>query len=164
MADSGPDRDSVLDAETLAALAASVRERDLSAERKDAIKSRIQSRLRASAPDGTFTVREGEGRWLPVAPGIEIKTLHVDRAQNTQTSLWRLAPGAVLVAHGHRCDEECLVLEGEVHTGDYYVRAGDFHLAKAGHRHPQLETTTGALLLIRGELREALAASSVPPA
>ena len=156
MADLGPDKDTALDPETLAILAASIRDRELSAERKASIKARIQARLQAPAPEGTLTLRTGDGRWLPVAPGIEIKILHLDRQQKTQTSLWRLAPGAVLAEHHHRSDEECLVLEGEVHLGDHYVRAGDYHLAKAGYTHPPLETTSGALVLIRGEMHEAL--------
>jgi quercetin dioxygenase-like cupin family protein len=156
MADSEAESDTVLDAEMLAVLAASIGDRDLPAERKASIKARIQARIQAPAPEGTHTVRAGEGRWRSLAPGIDIKILHLDSQQKTQTSLWRLAPGAVLVEHQHRSDEECLVLEGEVHMGEYYVRAGDYHLAKAGHSHPRLETTNGALLLIRGEMHEAL--------
>ena len=143
-----------LDADAISELSRAIRPEEPSTNRRDALKARILARVRAKSPDGTVTVRAHQGRWIQVAPLIELKVLNVDRESNSQTTLWRMQPGAVLPAHDHAMDEECLVLEGEVHLGDYYVRAGDYHKALAGHRHPNLETSEGALFLIRGEIRE----------
>jgi len=143
-----------LDPEAIAELVRAVDMEEPSRDRRDAMRARILARVRAEPPAGTSTVRAREGSWIRVAPRIEIKVLNEDRARNSQTTLWRMGPGAVLPAHEHEADEECLVLEGEIHFGDYYVRAGDYHLASAGQRHPTLESAEGALFLIRGEIRD----------
>lgn len=153
----GKDTDA-LDPDTIEALARSVRSEEPPPTRRKAMHERVLGRVRARTPAGTVTVRAEEGQWVCVAPGIEIKVLNQDRTRNEQTTLWRLEPGAVLPAHDHESDEECLVLEGEIHFEDFYVRTGDFHLAKRGRRHPAIETTDGALLMIRGELHEHMAA------
>jgi anti-sigma factor ChrR (cupin superfamily) len=62
----------------------------------------------------------------------------------------RVTPGAVYPAHAHDGDEECLVLEGEVSFGELTLRAGDFHLARKGHRHPQASSPQGCVLYISG--------------
>ena len=143
-----------LDSDTIAELALAIEPQEPSADRRDAMHARILARVRSRSPEGTVTVRAREGNWIHIAPLIEIKVLSEDRARNTQTTLWRMHSGAVLPAHEHAVDEECLVLEGEIHLGEHYVRAGDYHVALAGHRHPNLESTEGALFLIRGEYRE----------
>jgi quercetin dioxygenase-like cupin family protein len=143
-----------LDAAAIAELAEAIEAQTPSPARRDAMQERILTRVRAEPPPGTRTLRAREGDWIRVAPQIEIKVLNEDRARNSQTTLWRLQPGAVLPAHEHDADEECLVLEGEIHFGNYYVRAGDYHLASAGRRHPDIESSEGALFLIRGEIRE----------
>jgi anti-sigma factor ChrR (cupin superfamily) len=99
----------------------------------------------------TQVVRASEGEWKTLLPGITVKTLHVDREQGTQTSMWRLAAGARIPRHPHSKDEECLVLEGEiVHAGSRYG-PGDYLYARAGVRHTEFTTPNGALLLIRSE-------------
>jgi len=143
-----------LDLEAIAEIAQAARPEEPPRDRRDAMRARIFGRIRAQSPEGTVTVRAREGSWIRIAPLIEIKVLSEDRARNAQTTLWRMHPGAVLPAHDHESDEECLVLEGEIHFGDYQVRAGDYHRALAGFRHPTLESTEGALFLIRGEIRE----------
>lgn len=123
----------------------------LTPARKEAVWSRIVQRLPAAPPVGTITVRSSEGEWIPCLPGVEVKILHIDEQQNTQTALWRMQPGSVLPAHDHSLDEECLVLEGEIRSGDFVVRQGDFHLGLAGEAHSDIYSEAGALLLIRSE-------------
>ncbi len=123
----------------------------LAPARKEAVWSRILQRIHAPAPAGTLTVRAGEGEWIPCLPGVDIKILHIDELKNTQTALWRMQPGSVLPAHDHHVDEECLVLEGEIRSGDFVVRQGDYHLGFAGQPHPDIHSDMGALLLIRSE-------------
>lgn len=100
----------------------------------------------------TQVVRAGEGEWKPFVPGIRIKTLRRDEAAGTQTSLWRIEPGASVPPHPHTHEEECLVLEGSVIHGGVEYFAGDYLLAPAGERHKPFLAPRGALLMIRSEL------------
>lgn len=119
--------------------------------RKEAVWSRILQRIHAPGPAGTLTVRASEGEWIACLPGVDVRILYVDEAQNTQTALWRMQPGSVLPAHAHAVNEECLVLEGAIRSGDFVVRQGDYHLGFAGQPHPDIHSDGGALLLIRSE-------------
>jgi anti-sigma factor ChrR (cupin superfamily) len=117
--------------------------------RAGALRERI---LAAAARPRTTVVRADEGEWVPFVPGIRIKTLRRDEADGTQTSLWRIEPGAQVPPHPHTREEECLVLEGSViHDGVEYF-AGDFLLAPPGERHQPFLAPRGALLMIRSEL------------
>ena len=139
----GEDERIVLDA-----LAAAIEPAALDAARREAIRARVQARVRAAAIDGTRTVRAGEGGWKPFLPLIEVKVLYRDVERGHQTALYRMQPGAAFPPHAHADDEECLVLEGEVSVGDLCLRAGDFHIAARGSEHPRLESRPGALLLL----------------
>ena len=99
---------------------------------------------------GTVTVRAEEGRWREMAPGVAVKLLWLDRSSRRRAVLMRVAPGAVYPSHAHDGDEECLVLEGEVSFGELTLRAGDFHLARKGHRHPPAASPQGCVLYISG--------------
>jgi anti-sigma factor ChrR (cupin superfamily) len=128
-----------------AALVAEPLPADLSARMRERVMGSVQ------APD-TAVVRASEGEWKTLLPGITVKTLHIDREQGTQTSLWRLAGGARIPRHPHSKDEECLVLEGEiVHEGVHYG-PGDYLFSSPGVRHREFTAPEGALLLIRSEL------------
>lgn len=108
--------------------------------------------LAAATRMRTRVVRAAEGEWVPFVPGIRIKTLRRDEADGTQTSLWRIEPGARVPPHPHTREEECLVLEGSViHDGVEYF-AGDYLLAPPGERHQPFLAPRGALLMIRSEL------------
>ncbi|MGH8501207.1 MAG: cupin domain-containing protein [Gammaproteobacteria bacterium] len=64
----------------------------------------------------------------------------------------RREPGARLPAHVHVADEECLVLEGELHLGEGVIlKAGDYHFAPRGLPHGAAERPSGALLFLRSE-------------
>lgn len=136
-----------LDAKTVATLAAAIAPAPLSAERV----ADLRRRVLAGVADSTRVVRAADGEWKQLLPGITIKTLHVDRDQGTQTSLWRLAAGARIPRHPHTRDEECLVLEGTItHDGITYGQ-GDFLHTRPGVRHKEFVAPHGALLLIRSE-------------
>jgi anti-sigma factor ChrR (cupin superfamily) len=108
--------------------------------------------LAAAARPRTVVLRADEGEWVPFVPGIRIKTLRRDEADGTQTSLWRIDPGAQVPPHPHTREEECLVLEGSVvHDGVEYF-AGDFLLAPPGEPNNPSRAPRGALLMIRSEL------------
>lgn len=101
-----------------------------------------------STPQHT-TVRNGPEGWQRFMGGVYFKPLREDGA--SLTYLLRMEPGAVVPAHRHAADEECLVLEGDLHLeGDLVLRAGDYHLARAGVLHATIRTEAGALLFLRG--------------
>ncbi len=115
-------------------------------ERSAAVKRRLLGRVRGERSQ-FVTVHAEEGKWMQIAPGVQLKVLHDDG--RTRSFLLRMAPGARLPAHGHAAEEACVVLEGSAQLGDIEVRAGDFHLALPGSVHGELTSRTGALLFLR---------------
>ena len=136
-----------LDEASIAALSEAVRAAKLAPESIASMRRRVM----AAAAGDTEVVRAGEGAWQDLLPGISVKTLHVNREDGTQTSIWRLAAGARIPRHPHSKAEECLVLEGSItHDGTVY-RAGDYLYTRPGLRHKEFVAPEGALLMIRSE-------------
>jgi oxalate decarboxylase/phosphoglucose isomerase-like protein (cupin superfamily) len=102
----------------------------------------------ASTPQHHTVAADSDG-WQAFLDQIDIKVLH--ESQGTLSYLLRLQPGAILPAHRHSQDEECVVLDGEIRIGDMLVvQRNGYHLAKAGAFHAQITTDTGALIFLRG--------------
>jgi anti-sigma factor ChrR (cupin superfamily) len=74
---------------------------------------------------------------------------------DTLSYLLRLEAGAALPAHRHPQDEECLVLEGEMHIGELVVPTGGYHLGRKGVLHDRLTSPAGALIFLRGAVPDA---------
>jgi quercetin dioxygenase-like cupin family protein len=125
-----------------------IRPEPVEPDRAAALKARILERVRRESGAATMTLRAHEGEWIALGPKAEMKLLRED--ETSRSFLLRLHPGAVLPAHGHPMEEECLVLEGEVQLGNVIARAGDFHLAPKGVRHGVVRSEKGALLFLRG--------------
>lgn len=116
--------------------------------RAGALKRRLFERIRASRDAGKdfIHVRLDEGEWESLLPGVRVKRLQgAERAV-----LIDMQPGAAIPFHRHHEDEECVVLRGEAQLGKVTVKAGDYHLARAGSRHGLVRSSTGALLYLRG--------------
>lgn len=120
-------------------------------EPEAAVRASLRERILAQAarPKSMTVLRADEGEWKPILPGIRIKSLR--KGGGTETTLWRIDPGAVVPPHPHRQQEECLVLEGSVIQAGVEYFAGDFLLAEAGLDHEQFLSPKGALLMIRSE-------------
>ena len=115
-------------------------------------KQRARNRLMESiAPDSLHIVRKEEGEWELLQEGVSIKRLYQDPETQAVTSIWRLEPGIRVASHFHDMDEECLVLDGELHVGEEILRPGDFLLGAKGSEHPDAYAPVGALLLIRAQ-------------
>ena len=153
-----PERDCVL---LLGALAGLVPDQAPTDEGRLRMRAALLARLPASAP-GTRVLRHAEGEWATLMPGVRVKTLRRDPAAGTETTLWRVDPGAGVPPHAHRHEEECLVLEGSIVKDGVEYFPGDYLLADAGEQHSRFSSPRGALFLIRGEIL-ADPASSPPP-
>ncbi|HEX7957980.1 MAG TPA: cupin domain-containing protein [Pyrinomonadaceae bacterium] len=102
----------------------------------------------AEAP-GFLVVRAGEGEWRPTPDaGVSFKLLYADAQRGTVTTLVRMEPGSRIRSHRHLGVEQCLVLEGDVRSGEVGMTAGDFNCSMPGSVHDELVSDGGALLLI----------------
>jgi anti-sigma factor ChrR (cupin superfamily) len=80
-------------------------------------------------------------------PGIETKTLLVDKASGILTMLIKMAPGAKLPDHEHVLVEQTFVLQGSLVCGEGTCEAGDFVWRPAGSRHEAWGGPEGGLMI-----------------
>jgi anti-sigma factor ChrR (cupin superfamily) len=80
-------------------------------------------------------------------PGVEQKTLLVERDTGLLTALMRMAPNARLPDHQHVKIEQTYVLEGTLVCGEGVCRAGGFVWRPAGSRHEAWAGPQGGLFL-----------------
>jgi quercetin dioxygenase-like cupin family protein len=139
----------ILDPDIVAALIAAQRP-DAAADA--AVLERVRARvLRHIASDSAaqhVTVTNKAGNWHGFLPGIQRKVLH--EQHGVMSYLLKFAPGAVLPAHRHPMDEECIVLEGALRIGDVALSAGGFHLARQGLPHADIVSDAGAVIYLHG--------------
>jgi quercetin dioxygenase-like cupin family protein len=147
-----PDDDAPLDEEALIALAEAIPPAELPAQQRASMRARVMERVADAPPVDTETVRGSQVAWREAWPKVWVKVLRADVATDVQVTLMRFEPGGRIPAHAHRSEEECYVIEGEVLVGSHLVRAGDFHMAHAGGTHPDLFSSSGALVMLRSEL------------
>ena len=119
------------------------------------VRDRLMRRVTATAE--RLVVRASEGKWLPTGwEGVTFKHLFTDRTLGTVTTLLRMQPGAAYPPHQHGMYEQCMVLEGDIHTEGLTLHAGDYNCEPAGGEHERLYTQNGCLLLIVGSGRDAV--------
>jgi len=144
----------VLDDDILGMIGASQRtagSEEFSPQQQENLQARIMARIDAESiaeQSGWVTVRTYDGAWERIAPKIEKKLLQVDEANGTESYLLRVEPGAEAPPHRHETDEICIMLDGEVRYGDFFLRAGDYHFAPKGSIHGEAHSEKGALLFI----------------
>jgi len=80
-------------------------------------------------------------------PGVETKTLLVDRMTGVLTLLMKMAPGARLPDHEHVEIEQTYVLEGSLVCGEGECKAGEFVWRPAGSRHEAWAGAQGGVML-----------------
>lgn len=101
---------------------------------------------------GTRTRRAEGANWFSLGPGLLARVLHVDRANNRQSLLIRMSPGADYKAHAHDVEETTYVVEGDLAFGDLELGAGDYHIAAAETHHPPGRTARGCVVLVTTSL------------
>ena len=85
--------------------------------------------------------------WTRTAyPGIEAKTLLLDRSSGLLTVLMKMAPNAKLPDHEHVLIEQTYVLEGTLICGEGKATPGNFVWRPAGNQHEAI-APNGAVLL-----------------
>ena len=80
-------------------------------------------------------------------PGVETKTLLVERKTGLLTLLLKMAPGARLPDHEHVQIEQTYVLEGSLLCGEGECKSGEFVWRPAGSRHEAWAGPQGGLFL-----------------
>ena len=115
--------------------------------RAQALRDRLMQRVHAMVEDGRTIIHVAlaEGEWRTLVPGVRVKCLGAAQ----RAFLLDLSPGGTLPMHRHHDDEECVVLRGSAEIGGTTVRAGDYHLARAGSRHGAVRSRHDALLFVR---------------
>lgn len=86
--------------------------------------------------------------WEEAAPGISVKILSSDNANNRVGMLVRLAPGADYPAHRHGGAEELHLLAGELIVDERKLVPGDYIQAAAGSSDYRVWTETGCTCLL----------------
>lgn len=105
-------------------------------------------------PLASRVVRVAAMPWEPTRfPGVEVKTLVVDRTTGLLTALLRMAPGALLPDHEHVKIEQTYVLEGRLVDKDgpetgLEVGPGEFVWRPAGSRHAAWTPDGGLMIAI----------------
>jgi len=97
---------------------------------------------------GFHIIKKDEGLWEQVAEGVFIKTLFVNPAMGSVTTLVKLSPGSRLPRHRHQGIEESIVIEGDCRVNGEILRSGDYRCAKEGTTDSEVTTERGTILLI----------------
>ena len=101
-----------------------------------------------NAPLASRFVEAGKLPWEKTRfPGVEMKTLLLDRDTGLLTALMKMAPGAKLPDHEHVLIEQTYVLEGSLVCGEGECKAGEFVWRPAGSRHEAWGGPEGGLML-----------------
>ena len=97
-----------------------------------------------------------EPAWTPVAPGIEVKLLATDEADQSVSMLVRLAPGAAYPAHTHAGTEELHLLDGELWIDERKLFPGDYNRAEPGTSDARVWSETGCTCVLVTSSRDVL--------
>lgn len=118
------------------------------------LRAKVLGRVRAHAQTPAFTTVDSESGWRQLMPGVTYKMLVFDTVAGTKSFLLRAQAGIRMPSHDHHGYEECLVIAGEFCFGELRLRAGDFHGAPAGTKHPEAHTTTGVTVYLRASIED----------
>ena len=103
------------------------------------IRRRLMERV-ADTETSHLTIDDADGDWQPFLDGVAIKVLR--EHAGVLSYLLRLDPGAVLPAHRHPGDEECVVLHGRLRVGSVSYTHLDVYKRQAAPRAPCSNATS----------------------
>lgn len=117
------------------------------------VRARLMKRIAADSVPHHLTLHADDGQWHRLLPGIERKVLF--EQGGVMSYLLRFAPGAVLPAHRHPVDEECVVLQGTLRIGDLVLPAGSYHRVPRDVLDADSTSDEGAVIFLRGATPQA---------
>lgn len=117
------------------------------------VRTRLMKRIAADSVPHHLTLHADEGQWHSLLPGIERKILF--EQGGVMSYLLRFAPGAVLPAHRHPVDEECVVLQGALRIGSLVLPAGSYHRVPKDVLDADSTSDEGAVIFLRGATPQA---------
>jgi anti-sigma factor ChrR (cupin superfamily) len=138
-----------LDADIARALTAAQRPDDAAdAASLERVRSRLMKRIAADSVQHHTAIDANAGSWHGFLPGIQRKVLH--EQAGVMSYLLKFAPGAVLPAHRHPVDEECVVIEGHLRIGELTLGPGGFHRVRHDVLDADSTTDDGCVIYLRG--------------
>ena len=147
------DRIPSLDDDVAQALTAAQRAGDADEAAIGRVRAKLMKRIAQDSVEHHTAIHADDGRWHPLLPGIERKVLHED--QGVMSYLLKFAPGAVLPAHRHPVDEECVVISGVLRIGPLVLPAGSYHRVRNGVLDADSTSDEGAVIFLRGAVPKA---------
>ena len=122
------------------------------AEPSPAVKDRLMKSLNDSQtvvlqPEFSI-VRENEGQWQIMLPGVSFKNLFNNPDIGSSTMLMRMAAGSILPSHHHDHIEELYVIEGDCYSSGQCLTVGDYHRAEGGSTHGKTFTEHGCMMIV----------------
>jgi quercetin dioxygenase-like cupin family protein len=112
------------------------------------VRKRVMRRIAEDSVRHHTAMDSAEGSWHKLLPGIDRKVLH--EQDGVMSYLLRFAPGAVLPAHRHPIDEECVVLQGTIRIGSLVLGPGGFHRVARDILDADSTTDEGCVIYLRG--------------
>lgn len=101
----------------------------------------------AGAPLGSLRPAQ-RPEWKEVAPGISVKLLATDLANDRVSMLVRLAPGVSYPPHRHSGVEELHLLNGELYINERKLFPGDYSRAEAETSDYRVYSETGCTCVL----------------
>ncbi|TWO69069.1 hypothetical protein FN976_20230 [Caenimonas sedimenti] len=112
------------------------------------VRTRVMRRIADDSIGRHTAIPADSDGWHGFLPGIRRKVLH--EANGIMSYLLRFEPGAVLPAHRHPVDEECVVIEGVLRIGPLVLGPGGFHRVPQGVPDVDSVSDEGCLIYLRG--------------
>jgi len=138
-----------LDLDIVAALTAAQRPDEVAdAASIERVRSRLMKSIAADSVRHHVAIGPEAGSWHSFLPGIQRKVLHEEAG--VMSYLLRFAPGAVLPAHRHPVDEECVVIEGRLRIGEVTLGPGGFHRVRHDVLDADSTSDDGCIIYLRG--------------
>jgi hypothetical protein len=112
------------------------------------VRSRLMKRVATDSVRHHVAIAAEGGSWHSLLPGIQRKVLHEEAG--VMSYLLKFAPGAVLPAHRHPVDEECVVIEGRLRIGELTRGPGGFHRVRHDVLDADSTSDEGCVIYLRG--------------
>jgi len=137
-----------LDDDLVQALAAAQRPSAADDAAIDRVRARLMKRIANDSVGHHVAIHAEEGRWHRLLPGIERKVLFEEGG--VMSYLLKFAPGAVLPAHRHPVDEECVVISGTLRIAGLALPAGSYHRVRKDVMDADSTSDDGCVIFLRG--------------